>query len=261
MAASERPDVWHGRLATGLDPRARALNDSLAVDRQLWPEELLLSRAYARALVEASVLAEDECQALLEACDQLERELGEGRVELTGEDVHSAIEAELTARAGAAGRKLHTGRSRNDQVATLLRLRVMALCGRRSKASASSSALVQQARAVGNSPSRRPHLQPAQLRLRIGGSRVVGFERDEGVSGRARGRGSVPLGAAPSRTPSSSAARIASASASRLPTSTPSAIATSCSVPERGGRFRGSSLRLAEDLVLWCSPASVGSPG
>src|SRR6516225_3725558 len=89
------PPVWHGRLAGGLDPRARALNDSLAVDQRLWPEELLLSRAYARSLAECGVLDGAGVAALLAAVDQLEVDLTFGRVRLEGEDVHAAIETEL----------------------------------------------------------------------------------------------------------------------------------------------------------------------
>ena len=121
-------EVWRGRLATGLDPRARALNDSLSVDHRLWPEELALSRAYAKSLEECGILSAAETRELLAACDGLEADLEARSITLAGEDVHSAVEAELTRRCGDPGRKLHTGRSRNDQVSTLMRLRVMRLC-------------------------------------------------------------------------------------------------------------------------------------
>src|SRR2546427_9509999 len=111
MPSDESPkQVWHARLRLGLDPRAGALNDSLPVDRRLWPEELALSRAYASSLVEAGVLAAAEAAALSAACDAIEQELASGSLQLEGEDIHSAIEAELTRRAGDPGRKLHTGR-------------------------------------------------------------------------------------------------------------------------------------------------------
>ncbi|MBI1798953.1 MAG: argininosuccinate lyase, partial [Candidatus Eisenbacteria bacterium] len=125
---SEPRAVWQGRLATGLDPRARALNDSLTVDRRLWPEELLLSRAYGESLAECGVLDRNALDALLAACQSLGADLAANRATLEGEDVHSAIEAELTKRCGEPARRLHTGRSRNDQVSTLTRLRVMRLC-------------------------------------------------------------------------------------------------------------------------------------
>jgi hypothetical protein len=118
-----RQDVWRGRITTGLDPRASALCDSLSVDQRLWPEELLLSRAYAATLAECGIMSAGEADALCAACDRLESDIASGATTLEGEDIHSAVEAELTRLCGDPGRKLHTGRSRNDQVATLLRLR------------------------------------------------------------------------------------------------------------------------------------------
>ena len=73
------PEVWRGRLASGLDPRAQALNDSLAVDKRLWPEELALTRAYAPALHEAGVLSAPERVKLLAAADALETDLASGK--------------------------------------------------------------------------------------------------------------------------------------------------------------------------------------
>src|SRR5437870_1021562 len=110
MSDNGAPEVWRGRLGEGLDPRARALNDSLPVDRRLWPEELALSRAYAASLLEAGVLQADEHEALIGGCAALERGLESGAITLAGEDIHSAVEAELTRLCGDPGRKLHTGR-------------------------------------------------------------------------------------------------------------------------------------------------------
>jgi argininosuccinate lyase len=92
--------VWQGRLAAGLDPRARALNDSLPVDGRLVGEELALSRAYATTLAECGVMTEAERAALTGACDALEADLGAGRAKLAGEDVHSAVESALAERCG-----------------------------------------------------------------------------------------------------------------------------------------------------------------
>ena len=158
------PEVWRGRLASGLDPRAQALNDSLAVDKRLWPEELALTRAYAPALHEAGVLSAPERVKLLAAADALETDLASGKTRLEGEDVHSAVEAELTRRCGDPARKLHTGRSRNDQVTTLLRLRVMSLCEEAVEGVRElERSLVMQARAAGDlAVAAYTHLQPAQ---------------------------------------------------------------------------------------------------
>ena len=115
--SEKKPDaVWQGRLSAGLDPRARALNDSLPVDSRLVGEELSLSRAYAATLAECGIMTEGECAALTAACDSLEAELGTGLARLAGEDVHSAVESALATRCGDPALRLHTGRSRNDQV-------------------------------------------------------------------------------------------------------------------------------------------------
>jgi len=176
-------EVWRGRLASGLDPRAQALNDSLAVDQRLWPEELALTRAYGPALHEAGVLAAPELAQLIAAADDLEADLAAGRVRLEGEDVHSAVEAELTRRCGEPARRLHTGRSRNDQVSTLLRLRVMRLCEEAVEGVRElERALVMQARAAGDqSVAAYTHLQPAQpVRLAHWWlAHVAALERDE----------------------------------------------------------------------------------
>ena len=96
---SDRPivpgAVWQGRLATALDPRAQQLNDSLPVDRRLWPEELLLSRAYAETLAECGVLDSDSSRRFAARVTRSEATLAAGRVTLEGEDVHSAVENEL----------------------------------------------------------------------------------------------------------------------------------------------------------------------
>src|SRR6185503_6180497 len=81
--------VWGARLGA-LDPRAAALNDSLAVDRRLWPEELALTRAYAPTLVECGVMTAAEADSLVVAAGALEDDLLAGATTLAGEDVHSA---------------------------------------------------------------------------------------------------------------------------------------------------------------------------
>ena len=161
---SETRAVWQSRLGAPLDPRARRLNDSLAVDARLWPEELALTRAYAPSLVEAGVLIEEDATALTDAAAALEADLGSGAAVLEGEDVHSAVEAALEARCGEPARRLHTGRSRNDQVATLVRLRAMQLCDLAVEGLQSlERAIVQQVRSAGDlAVASYTHLQPAQ---------------------------------------------------------------------------------------------------
>ena len=178
-----RSDVWSGRLPGGLDPRARLLNDSLPVDRRLWPEEIALTRAYGPALLEAGVLEPAGLRALLAACDALDADLAAGRATLEGEDVHAAIESELVRRAGDPARRLHTGRSRNDQVSTLVRLRVMRLAEEAIEhVRELERACVAQARAAGSLVTAAyTHLQPAQpiLLAHAWLAHVAALERDE----------------------------------------------------------------------------------
>ncbi len=268
MSRSDDPpaEVWRGRLASALDPRARALNDSLAVDRRLWPEELALTRAYGPALHEAGVLPGAELASLLSACDDLEHDLAASHVALAGEDVHSAIEAELTRRCGEPARKLHTGRSRNDQVSTLLRLRVMRLCeeavdGIREL----ERALVMQARAAGaQAVAAYTHLQPAQpvLLAHWWLAHVAAFERDEErFKSASQCADQLPLGAgAVAGTPLAydRAALATRLGFSRLADNSLDAVGDRDFALEYLSAAAALAVhlsRLAEDLVLWCSPA------
>jgi argininosuccinate lyase len=116
------------------DPVFRRINTSLGFDRRLWPYDVRQSRAHARALRSAGVLEEAELERLLAALDQVEAELTDGRFEFRDddEDIHMAIERRLTEIDGSVGPKVHTGRSRNDQVATDLALYVRERCERTS---------------------------------------------------------------------------------------------------------------------------------
>ena len=114
------------RLPDPPDDLFRRLNASIGFDRRLWPQDVAGSRAHVEALREAEVLTAEEAEALLGGLDQLAGELerGEFRFEAGDEDIHMAVERRLTELVGDAGGKLHTGRSRNDQVATDLALYV-----------------------------------------------------------------------------------------------------------------------------------------
>ncbi|MBI3539440.1 MAG: argininosuccinate lyase, partial [Candidatus Eisenbacteria bacterium] len=257
--------VWRGRLARGLDPRAQTLNDSLPVDRRLWPEELALTRAYGPALLEAGVLSQAELVALLNAAASLGADLDAGRATLAGEDVHSAVEAELTQRCGDPARRLHTGRSRNDQVSTLLRLRVMRLCEETVEGIRElERALIGQAREAGDrAVAAYTHLQPAQpvLLAHWWLAHVAAFERDEDRFQEARRTAdSLPLGAgAVAGTPLvyDRAALASRLGFSRLADNSLDAVGDRDFALEylNASAALGVHLsRLAEDLVLWCSP-------
>ena len=113
-----------GRFAGERAPAFVALNSSLALDWRLWPEDLEGSAAHARALRGAGVLTDAELTAIKDGLAAVGREIEAGRFVPSDEDedVHMAVERRLTEIAGEAGAKLHTGRSRNDQVVTDVRL-------------------------------------------------------------------------------------------------------------------------------------------
>jgi argininosuccinate lyase len=102
------------------DPAFQALNASIGFDRRLWPHDLAQSRAHARMLAARGVIADEDRDALLAGLDAVDAELRDGSFVFApdDEDIHMAIERRLTEIAGPVGGRLHTARSRNDQVAT-----------------------------------------------------------------------------------------------------------------------------------------------
>jgi argininosuccinate lyase len=117
--------LWHGRFGDGLPAEELLVYTvSLPYDRRLASDDLVGSRAHVRGLGRGGILAEDDVAALLAALDRVEEELQDGSFAWApgDEDVHTAVERRVTEIAGDVGARLHTGRSRNDQVATDLRL-------------------------------------------------------------------------------------------------------------------------------------------
>ncbi len=116
--------LWHGRFEGGPAQELLAYTVSLPFDRRLAVDDLTGSRAHVRGLVRAGVLTVGEADDVLAALDRVEQELADEQLEFlpSDEDIHTAVERRVTELAGPAGAKLHTGRSRNDQVATDLRL-------------------------------------------------------------------------------------------------------------------------------------------
>ncbi len=116
--------LWHGRFGDGPNDDLLAFTVSLDFDRKLAVDDLAGSRAHVRGLERAGILTSDERAIVIAALDRVGEELADGSfVFVAGEeDIHSAIERRVTEIAGSTGAKLHTGRSRNDQVATALRL-------------------------------------------------------------------------------------------------------------------------------------------
>ena len=116
--------LWGGRFTEATDAFVERFTASVGFDQRLARHDIAGSRAHATMLAEQGVLSAEERDAILAGLDDIARAVEDGTfpwaVEL--EDVHMNIEARLTDRIGAAGKKLHTGRSRNDQVATDIRL-------------------------------------------------------------------------------------------------------------------------------------------
>ncbi len=121
----ERVRLWGGRFARATDATVAALSRSTGFDWRLARYDLAGSRAHARALRQAGLLSDGQLRALLDALDTLAADVEAGIVtpDPDDEDVHTALERELIARAGPdTGGRLRAGRSRNDQVATLIRM-------------------------------------------------------------------------------------------------------------------------------------------
>jgi argininosuccinate lyase len=124
MAHRRQRKPWAGRFRGATDPQVEAFTSSLAVDRRLYRHDIAGSIAHCRTLQRAGALTSRETTRLISGLKQVEREITRGRFRFAAahEDIHMAIEARLTEIVGDLGGKLHTGRSRNDQVALDLRL-------------------------------------------------------------------------------------------------------------------------------------------
>jgi argininosuccinate lyase len=110
---------WGGRFSAGADPTAEAFTSSLSFDRRLWPHDIRGSLAWARALARAGLIDKTECGVIEQGLEAVRAELASGRFAFRREleDIHMNIERRLIELAGPVGGKLHTGRSRNDQIA------------------------------------------------------------------------------------------------------------------------------------------------
>lgn len=115
--------LWHGRFAGGPSEALQALNDSLPFDQRMFREDIDGSRAHVRMLCDVGLFTEAERDGVLVALDTVEHEIESGSFDfqVNDEDIHTAVERRVT-ELEPAGAKMHTGRSRNDQVATDLRL-------------------------------------------------------------------------------------------------------------------------------------------
>lgn len=115
---------WGGRFSEGVDAFVARFTASIDFDRRLYPHDIEGSMAHARMLQKSGILSQDELSAILDELESILKDIENNNIDwsIELEDIHMNIEARLTDRIGDAGKKLHTGRSRNDQVATDIRL-------------------------------------------------------------------------------------------------------------------------------------------
>ena len=117
--------LWQGRFAEPTAADADAFNESLSFDKKLYKADITASLAHAEMLGRCGILSEADAAAIKGGLEAILSDIEGGRLEISGqEDIHSFVENELVSRIGDAGKRLHTARSRNDQVATDFRLYV-----------------------------------------------------------------------------------------------------------------------------------------
>jgi len=116
--------AWSGRFKTSTHSAVEAFTASIKTDIRLWRHDIEASKAHAHMLGSVGIISRDEATAIISGLDAIGEDFAAGKVTLsdTLEDIHMHIESALIERLGDTGRKLHTARSRNDQVATSLRL-------------------------------------------------------------------------------------------------------------------------------------------
>jgi argininosuccinate lyase len=165
-SAMHQGKLWGGRFEGHLDRLAHQFNSSLRFDARLYDEDITDSIAWAKAIGQAGILTSDEVTTVVDGLEQVRAEFEAGTVvfESADEDIHTVVERRLTELVGPVGGKLHTGRSRNDQVATDFRLWVMGAVDRLlSHLAVLQQALLESAKADLNRPMPGyTHLQHAQ---------------------------------------------------------------------------------------------------
>ncbi|HIS40892.1 MAG TPA: argininosuccinate lyase [Candidatus Aphodovivens avistercoris] len=141
--------LWSGRFTEGVSEFTQQFGASLPVDKALYAQDIAGSKAHARMLAAQGVISQDDCDAIQAGLDAIKAriEAGEFAFDINDEDIHMSIESVLTAEIGDAGARLHTGRSRNDQVATDTRLYAKERCSQLMRANLDlRAALIHQAK-------------------------------------------------------------------------------------------------------------------
>src|SRR5262249_3051241 len=116
--------TWGARFEGDTDRRVEEFTESISFDRRLYRHDIRASQAHARMLAEVGLLTHAEADEIAAALNEIAQEIESGKFEysISQEDIHTPIEQALIQRLGDVGRKLHTGRSRNDQIATDVKL-------------------------------------------------------------------------------------------------------------------------------------------
>ncbi|WP_035765996.1 argininosuccinate lyase [Butyrivibrio sp. NC2002] len=116
--------LWGGRFQGEISELAWKFNASIYFDKRLINQDVLGSKAHVKMLAKQGIISDEECLSIHKGLDSIIKDVEDGKLEITDkyEDIHSFIEANLIERIGDAGKKMHTGRSRNDQVALDMRL-------------------------------------------------------------------------------------------------------------------------------------------
>ena len=122
--------LWQGRFQKALDPKTNDFNSSIRFDSRMFREDIAGSIAHATMLCAQGIISSEDLADILEGLQAIREDIESGKLEIdpNAEDIHTFVEGELTARVGAAGKRLHTARSRNDQVALDIRLYLRKAC-------------------------------------------------------------------------------------------------------------------------------------
>ena len=122
--------LWQGRFQKALDPKTNDFNSSIAFDSRMYKDDIDGSIAHATMLCAQNIISADDLSKIVDGLKAIKAEIENGTLEIdpNAEDIHTFVEGELTKRVGAAGKRLHTARSRNDQVALDVRLYLRREC-------------------------------------------------------------------------------------------------------------------------------------
>src|SRR3954453_21502465 len=268
MDSSSKPAnmQWGGRFAGGPSVIMQDINASIRFDRKLWRQDIRGSRAHAAMLAKIGLLSADDEHAIAQGLDAIAAEIEAGRFafDVALEDIHMNIEARLTDRIGEAGKRLHTARSRNDQVATDFRLWVRdAIDGLSAQIADTMLALARRAADHAGDPMPGfTHLQTAQP-VTFGHHMLAYVEmldRDRGRLADCRRRlNACPLGSAALAGPSFPIDRHMTAAALGFDRPTANSL-DAVSDRDFALEFLSAAAicamhlsRLAEEIVIWCS--------